>query len=106
MEQKLKGIVFFVVYCNKPKERMMILWVWEERIVRKSVESVSNIYFLWTSLFLSLFSHFRYWFVASFEIFDKNGDGVLSKDEVRSMLIMVVKQVRLWFDALILLYIV
>jgi hypothetical protein len=25
MEQKLKGIVFFVVYCNKPKERMMIL---------------------------------------------------------------------------------
>jgi hypothetical protein len=32
-------------------------------------------------------------FVASFEIFDKNGDGVLSRDEVRSMLVMVVKQV-------------
>jgi len=30
---------------------------------------------------------------ASFEIFDKNGDGVLSRDEVRNMLIMVVKQV-------------
>jgi len=30
---------------------------------------------------------------ASFEIFDKDGNGQLSKDEVRQMLIMVVKQV-------------
>jgi Ca2+-binding EF-hand superfamily protein len=30
---------------------------------------------------------------ASFEIFDRNGDGTLSKDEVRAMLTMVVKQV-------------
>lgn len=30
---------------------------------------------------------------ASFEIFDRNGDGSLSKDEVRQMLTMVVRQV-------------
>jgi Ca2+-binding EF-hand superfamily protein len=30
---------------------------------------------------------------ASFEIFDRNGDGSLSKEEVRQMLTMVVRQV-------------
>ncbi|KAH3761242.1 hypothetical protein Pelo_6934 [Pelomyxa schiedti] len=31
---------------------------------------------------------------ASFELFDKNGDGVLSKEEIREMFVMIVKQKR------------
>jgi Ca2+-binding EF-hand superfamily protein len=65
-----------------------IVFVHERNSVPDLSHKVSNTLLLKTTIYTNPY------FQASFEIFDKNGDGVLSKEEVKKMLVMVVKQVR------------